>query len=226
MLARYACCVAAVVPILAPHLGAQQRRAAIRVAPVIVQPLAPFDLYVPTGHGGSALAHLPLSTRPLRVWIGAEYVRFGATTRRRPYGGPTSPTRFSLTTGSRMLTLTSGLGLCACNDSWSATLDAGAGLAHVTNSSAVSGIYDIDPFARGAVFTDMTWALVGGGAIARRVGGGAWSFDLSIRYGRVGPTRYVRDSFLPVGTISGVYLKPARTQNSMVTIGLGVSVAL
>lgn len=206
---------------------AQQRGIVIRVAPIVVHPLAPFDLYVPDGFGGSAVAYLPLRASPLRIWLGADYIKFGATTRLRPYGTPTSPTRFSLTTGSRMLALTSGLGICACNDSWSAAVDAGAGLAQVTNTSAVSGIYDIDPFARGAVFTDMTWALVAGGSIARRLGGrtGALSLDLSVRYEHLGPTRYVRDGFLPVGVISGVYLKPARTQNSMVTMGVGMSIA-
>jgi len=195
------------------------------LGPSYVTPLGQLGTYVGGGGGAGGSVQVPLG-RGVALDVTADYFAAGPTTEQRRWGGPQSPYTVTITTGTRAFAVGAGPAASLSRGPVRATLHVGAGVAHVTNSSAVSDLYDLDPFARATTHTDLTWVAAVGGGLGVRIGRGhapLW-LELSTRWLEMGRTGIVREDHLLVGQISGVYLYPTPTQTRFLLTRLAVAI--
>lgn len=205
---------------------AAQRGMAVSAGPSWVVPAGRIGTYVASGSGVGASARIPWRHRGLVLRIDFDYLDAGPTTRTRPWGGATSPYTVTIVTGTRAFALSAGPEIGGSRGPFRLGLAAGAGAAPVSNASAVSGLYDLDPFARAATHTGVTWLLSAGAVAGVRLGGGRTpvGLELSVRWLGMGRTGIVREDHLPVGLISGVYLYPTPTQTRFLITRAAVTI--
>ncbi len=196
----------AILTILAGPLGGQEPGLHVGAGAEYARPSGSLGWYVGDGYGAGAHAVLRGHGRRVGLRLGADYVRFPATTRARPYL-VSSPALIA--TGSGIFTATAGPLVHVTAGRVRASVAAGAGFARVTTTGSVS-VGSLPRLNRSTSFDDLTYAVAGDGAVAmclHRAPAPLW-LELSARYVRLGPSRWVREGNLPVGTISGVYLNP------------------
>jgi hypothetical protein len=213
------------VAIAAPRLTAQDVHARVGAGPVVARPLGALDQYLSSAYGAGAFVELGPADRVLVLKIDASFIRFAPTTSPRPFRG-LQPV--FITTGSQIFAVIAGPELRVGLGRVRLTATAGGGIASSTNTGAVAGIGTADRFSGATTFGDLTLAYAGGAGLGLEVGGGAapvW-LDLSTRYVGTGPTRWVREGNLPVGYVSGVYLKPTQSPTRLVAFQLSVSVGV
>ena len=205
--------------------AAQQPRVQVGAGPAYAQPTGSLRSYLAGAYGAGAFVAFGREDRALRLRIDADFLRFAPTTASRPYRA-LQPV--SITTGSQLFTALAGPELWLPAGRLRLTAAAGAGFATSTNTGAVTGIAAPDRFSGATTFGDFTLAYAAGGGVGVRLGDGSapvW-LDLSTRYTSTGPTRWVREGNIPVGYISGVYLKATRSPTTMMSFRLAVSVGV
>jgi hypothetical protein len=198
------------------HLGA---------GPVLAHPTGSLDRYLSNAYGAGGFVEFGPAARALALRIDGDFVRFAPTTSARPYRG-LQPV--FITTGSQLFTAVAGPALRVRLGRVRLSATVGGGIASCTNTGAVTGIATADRFSGATSFGDLTLAYAGGAGLGIQVGGGAapvW-LDLSTRYVGTGPTRWVREGNIPVGYISGVYLKPTWSPATLIAYQLSVSVGI
>jgi len=210
--------VAAGMPVRAQsslHVGA---------GPSFAWPTGSLSRYLGTGYGVGALLQFA-PNRSLHLRADAAFLRFAPTTASRPFrrGQPVD-----ITTGSQVLMAVAGpeAGFALGRVRISARV--AAGFATSTNTGAVTGIAAADRFSGATTFQDLTLAYQAGGAVGVRLGDGiapVW-LDLGTEFTGTGPSRWVREGNLPVGTISGVYLKPTMSPTTMIGARLALTVGI
>ena len=191
-----------------------------------VVPVGTLGSYVGPGVGVGAAIRVPFGRSAFAISVGADYLDAGPTTDTRQWGGPTSPYSVTIATGTRVFALGAGPEADVERGPLRVGIGAGAGVAHVTNTSAVSGLYDLDPFARGTAHSGVTWMLSAGADARVRVAGNRTPvrLELSLRWLGMGPTGIVREDHLPVGQISGAYLYPTPTETRFLVARAGVAI--
>ena len=133
-----------------------------------------------------------------------------------------------ITTGSEIFTVIAGPELRVGLGRLRLAATAGGGIVSSTNPGAVTGIAAPDRFSGATTFGDLTLAYAGRAGLGLRLGSGVtpvW-LDLSTRYLGTGSTRWVREGNIPVGYVSGVYLKPTRSPTELVEYQLAVSIGV
>jgi len=225
LVVRRSVLVPAAAALLAGPAAAQEGRLLVGAGPLYARATGSLERYVAGAAGVSGFVAFGPAARTARLRIDADFLRFAPTTASRPYRG-LQPV--DITTGSQIFTAVAGpeLGVPVGPVRLAAT--AGVGLATSTNTGAVTGIATPDRFSGATTFGDLTLAYAGGGSLGLELRGGrtpVW-LDLSARYLGTGPTRWVREGNLPVGYISGVYLKPTRSPTTLVAYGVAVSVGV
>ena len=205
---------------------AAQSRIDFSVGVERVVPVGTLGSYVGPGVGVGAAARVPLGRSAFAISVGVDYLDAGPTTDTRQWGGPTSPYSVTIATGTRVFALGAGPEADVERGPLRVGIGAGAGVAHVTNTSAVSGLYDLDPFARATAHSSVTWMLSAGADARVRVAGSRTPvrLELSLRWLGMGPTGIVREDHLPVGQISGVYLYPTPTETRFLVARAGVAI--
>jgi hypothetical protein len=209
----------------ASPLAAQEARTQFGVGPMFARPLGSLGQYMASAYGAGGFVQFGSASQALVVRVDGDFVRFAPTTSARPFRG-LEPV--FITTGSQIFTVLAGPELRLGIGRVRLTATAGGGIASSTNTGAVSGIASPDRFSGATTFGDLTLAYAGGAGIGLRLGGVAmpvW-LDFSTRYMGTGPTRWVREGNIPVGYISGVYLKPTKSPTSLVAYQLSVSVGV
>ena len=165
------------------------------------------------------------AAQALAIRIDGSFLRFAPTTSARPYRGGQP---VFITTGTQIFTVLAGPELRVGLGRVRLSAAAGGGIASSTNTGAVTGIAAPDRFSGATTFGDLTLAFSGGAGLGLRLGSGGapvW-LDLSTRYLGTGPTRWVREGNIPVGYVSGVYLKPTKSPTALVEYQLSVSVGV
>jgi len=206
-------------------LAGQEARIHVGAGPVYAQPTGSLGRYLSGAHGAGGFVEFGPATRALVLRLDGSFLRFAPTTSARPYRGAQP---VFITTGSQILTAVAGPELRVGMGRLRLSVTAGGGIASYTNTGAVTGIAAPDRFSGATTFGDLTLAYTGGAGVGLRLGGGAspvW-LDLSTRYMGTGPTRWVREGNIPVGYISGVYLKPTNSPTTLVAYQLSVSVGV
>lgn len=209
----------------ASPLAAQSPRTSVGAGPVFARPLGSLGDYLANGYGAGGFVELGRASQALAIRIDGGFLRFAPTTSARPYRG-TQPV--FITTGSQIFTVVAGPELRVGVGRWRVAATAGGGIASFTNTGAVTGIAAPDRFSGATTFGDLTLAYAGGAGLGLRLGGGGtpvW-LDLSTRYLGTGSTRWVREGNIPVGYVSGVYLKPTKSPTALVEYQLSVSVGV
>lgn len=207
-----------------PRQGLAQDPLRLSVGPTYVKPLAALGTYVGGGAGAGGSVHVPVGNR-LALTVTADYFGAGPTTQQRRWGGAQSPYSVTIATGTRVFALEAGPAAELTRGPVRAALHVGAGVAHVANSSSVSGLYDLDPFARATTHAQLTWTVAVGGGLGLRVSRGhtpLW-LELSTRWIHTGRTGIVREDHLLVGQISGVYLYPTPTDTRFLITRLAIA---
>ena len=203
-----------------------QSRVAFSLGVQRVVPVGTLGSYVGPGVGAGATVRVPMSGAAFAISINADYLEAGPTTDTRPWGGATSPYSVTIATGTRVFALGAGPAADAEHGPLRVGISVGAGVAQVTNTSAVSGLYDLDPFARATAHSSVTWMLAAGAHTRLRVAGGRTpvGVELSLRWLGMGPTGIVREDRLLVGQISGAYLYPTPTETRFLVARAGVAI--
>ncbi len=205
-MARYASLLALLATFSAGSLGGQEARVHLGAGPLYARPSGSFAWYVGDGYGAGGHVTLGGGGRRLAFRLDADYVRFAATTRARPYlaGRPAM-----IATGSTIFSATAGPRVHVTARRLRADVGAGAGFARLTTTGTVS-LGSLPSLNGSTSFENLTYALAGDGGLGvclRRGPAPLW-LELSARYLRLGPSRWLREGNLPVGTVSGLYLKP------------------
>ena len=207
-------------------LAAQTGGVHFGAGPVAAWPTGSLGTYLGTGYGGGGFVEFA-PARPLHLRLDGTFVRCAPTTASRPFRG-LQPVQ--ITTGTEVFTALAGPELRLSRGGLRVAASAGAGFASATNTGAVTGIATPDRFSGATTFGDLTWAYAAGGSAGIRVSGGGGAapvwLDLSGRFVGTGRTRWVRETNIPVGYVSGVYLKPTLSPLTMITGLLSVSLAL
>ena len=214
-----------VAVLLAGRAAAQEPGVHVGAGPAYAVPTGSLRSYLAGAYGAGAFVAFGREDRALRLRIDADFLRFAPTTASRPYRA-LQPV--SITTGSQLFTALAGPELRLPAGRLRLTAAASAGFATSTNTGAVTGIAAPDRFSGATTFGDFALAWAAGGGVGVRLGDGStpvW-LDLSTRYTSTGPTRWVREGNIPVGYISGVYLKATRSPTTMVSFRLAVSVGV
>jgi hypothetical protein len=209
----------------ASPLTGQEVRTRVGAGPVFARPLGSLEHYMSSAYGAGGFVEFGPAARALALRIDGSYVRFAPTTSARPFRGPQP---VFITTGSQIFLVVGGPELRVGLGRVRLTATAGGGIASSTNTGAVTGIAAPDRFSGATTFGDLTLAYAGGAGLGLEVHGGAapvW-LDLATRYVGTGPTRWVREGNLPVGYVSGVYLKPTKSPTRLVAFQLSVSVGV
>lgn len=209
----------------ATPLAAQDGQLRVGAGPVLGRPVGSLDPYLASGYGAAGFVEFGPASRVLALRVDAGFLRFAPTTSARPYRG-LQPV--FITTGSQLFTVVAGPVLRVGLGRLRLSATAGGGFASSTNTGAVTGIATPERFSGATTFGDLTLAYAAGGGLGVRVGRGAapvW-LDLSTRYVGTGPTRWVREGNIPVGYVSGVYLKPTNSPTTMVVYQLSVAVGV
>ena len=204
---------------------AQQPRVHVGAGAVYARPTGSLRQYLAGAYGAGGFVAFGREDRALRLRIDADFLHFAATTASRPY---TALQPVFITTGSQLFTALAGPEVRLPAGRLRLTAGVGAGFATSTNTGAVTGIAAPARFSGATSFGDLTLAYSAGGGLGARLGDGAapvW-LDLSARYVGTGPTRWVREGNIPVGYISGVYLKPTRSPTTLMSFRLAVSVGV
>jgi len=205
--------------------AAQQPRVHVGAGPAYAQPTGSLRQYLSGAYGAGGFVAFGRDGRALRLRIDADFLHFAPTTASRPYRA-LQPV--FITTGSQLFTVLAGPEVHVPAGRLRLTAVAGAGVATSTNTGAVTGIAAPDRFSGATTFGDFTLAYAAGGGLGVRLGGGpapVW-LELSTRYLSTGPTRWVREGNIPVGYISGVYLKATRSPTTMMSFRLAASVGV
>jgi len=210
---------------LARAVSAQEPRVMVGAGPVYGRATGSLSPYVGGAWGAGGFVAFGPAQRMARLRIDADYVRFVPATAARPYRAALP---VFITSGSQVFAATAGPEVRLPLGRVRVSAGAGAGFAASTNTGAVSGIGTDARFSGATAFSDLTLAYAGGGGVGLDLGGGRTSvwLDLSARYLGTGPTRWVREGNIPVGYISGVYLKPTRSPTTLVVYRLAVSVGV
>jgi hypothetical protein len=209
----------------ASPLAGQEARTHVGAGPVYAQPTGSLGRYLGNAYGIGGFVELGRPAGVLSLRIDGSFLRFAANTSARPY---LLMQPVFITTGSQIFTAVAGPELRIGIGRLRLSATAGAGIASSTNTGAVTGIATPDRFSGATSFGDLTLAYAGGAGLGLQLGGGAspvW-LDLSTRYVGTGPTRWVREGNIPVGYISGVYLKPTWSQATLIAYQLSVSVGV
>jgi len=222
---RYGVLVALAATLAARPLVAQDARTRIGVGPVVARPLGSLGQYLSSAYGAGGFVEFGPADRALVLRIDASFVRFPQRTSARPFRG-VQPV--FITTGSQIFAAVAGPELRAGLGRVRVSVSAGGGFASSTNTGAVTGIAAPDRFSGATTFGDLTLAYTGaaGLGVALREGAAPVWLDLSTRYVGTGPTRWVREGNIPVGYVSGVYLKPTQSPTRLVAFQLSVSVGV
>ncbi len=213
-----------VAMVAARAAAAQETLVDLSAGPLYARPSAALAWYVGTGYGAGAHVTITSSRRLASFRIEADYLRYPATTRSRPFrlGSPAI-----ITTGSGMFLATAGPRLSVPLGSARLEVGGGAGLARLTNTGSVS-LGSLPGLNRSTSFDDLTCAAAWGASSAVRVAGEAtpvW-LEASARRLWVCRARWLREGNLPTGTISGAYLNPTWSAASMWVYRLSVGVEL
>jgi hypothetical protein len=203
-----------------------QSRVGFSVGVERVVPVGTLGSYVGPGVGVGAAVRVPLGRSAFALSVDADYFDAGPTTDTRRWGGATSPYSVTIATGTRVFALGAGPEADVERGPLRLGVKAGAGVAHVSNTSAVSGLYDLDPFARATAHSSVTWMLAAGADARVRVAGSRTPvrLELSLRWLGTGPTGIVREDHLLVGQISGAYLYPTPTETRFLVARAGVAI--
>lgn len=203
-----------------------QTRVDVSVGVERVVPVGTIGSYVDPGVGVGAAVRVPLGRTAFALSVAADYLDAGPTTGTRQWGGPTSPYSVTIATGTRVFAFGAGPEADVERGPLRVGIGLGAGVAQVTNTSAVSGLYDLDPFARATAHSSVTWMLAAGADARLRVAGRQTPvrLELSLRWLGMGPTGMVREDHLPVGQISGAYLYPTPTETRFLVARAGVAI--
>ena len=210
---------------LARPVTAQEIGLLVGAGPAYGRATGSLGRYMGGAWGAGGFVAFGPAERTARIRIDADFVRFGPTTAARPYYGGKP---VFITSGSQLFAAVAGPELRMPLGRVRLSAAAGAGFVASTNTGAVSGIGTADRFSGATAFSDLTLAYAAGGGVGYVLGGGrtpVW-LDLSARYLGTGPTRWVREGNIPVGYISGVYLKPTRSPTTLVVYRLAVSVGV
>jgi hypothetical protein len=205
---------------------AAQNRIDFSIGVERVVPVGTLGSYVGPGVGVGAAIRVPLGGTAFALSFDADYLDAGPTTGTRRWGGPTSPYSVTIATGTRVFAFGAGPEADVERGPLRVGIGLGAGVAQVTNTSAVSGLYDLDPFARATAHSTVTWMLAAGADARVRVAGRRTPvrLELSLRWLGMGPTGTVREDHLLVGQISGAYLYPTPTETRFVVARAGVAI--
>ena len=212
------------VVVAAHPLAAQDTAVHVGAGPLVAWPTGSLSAYLATGYGVGAFVEFA-PTRALHLRLDADFVRFPPTTAGRPFRG-LQPVE--ITTGSQLFAALAGPELRLPLGAVRLSAAVGAGFATSTNSGAVTGIATPDRFSGATTFGDLTWAYAaaGGAGVQLRAGTTPVWLDFAGRFVGTGLTRWVREGNIPVGYISGVYLKPTRSPTTLLSARLSVSVGL
>jgi hypothetical protein len=205
--------------------SAQAPRVLVGAGPAVGRATRSLGQYMGGGWGAGGFVAFGSAAGPVRLRVDADYVRFAPTTAARPYRAALP---VFITSGSQLFAATAGPEVRVPLGRVRVSAGAGAGFVASTNTGAVSGIGTDARFSGATAFSDLTLAYAGGGGLGLDLGGErtpVW-LDLSARYLGTGPTRWVREGNIPVGYISGVYLKPTRSPTTVVVYRLAVSVGV
>ncbi len=208
----------------APSALAQEARVHLGVGATYLSPAGSLGDYVGGGYGVGAALILGPERRALTLRIDAEYLRYPATTRNRPYTGITPAV---ITTGSSIFAAMAGPRLRMALGRVHLSAGGSAGFARLMNTGSVS-LGPGSSLNRATTFDNLSVALGGGAGASVRLGGGEAPvrLELSSRYLWIGPSKWLREGNLPVGTISGVYLNPTWSAAGMWVYRLAISVGL
>ena len=210
---------------LARATPAQETRLLVGAGPAYGRATGALGRYMGGAWGAGGFVAFGPAERTARIRIDADFVRFAPTTAARPYraGQPVF-----ITSGSQLFAAIAGPEVRLPLGRVRVSAAAGAGFVTSTNTGAVTGIGTADRFSGATAFSDLTLAYAGGGGLGLDLGGArtpVW-LDLSARYLGTGPTRWVREGNIPVGYISGAYLKPTRSPTTLVVYRLAASVGI
>jgi hypothetical protein len=215
----------AAAALLAGSVSAQETRLLVGAGPGYARATGSLAQYMRGAWGLGGYVAFGPAARTASLRIDADFLRFTPTTAGRPYRG-LQPV--FITSGSQIFTAVAGPELRLPLGRVRLSATAGAGFATSTNTGAVTGIATPERFSGATTFGDLTLAYAGGGGLGMALGGErmpVW-LDLSARYLGTGPTRWVREGNIPVGYISGVYLKPTRSPTTLVAYRIAVSVGV
>jgi hypothetical protein len=221
---RIAFLVATMAALSQASLGAQEPRVHVGAGAVYARPAGSLGSYIGDAYGAGGWVELGGRGRRLSVRLDADYLHFAPTIRAFPHRGTTPAV---IATGSRIFLFTAGPQVQARLRRVRLAAAAGAGFARLTTTGSVS-LGSLAGLNRSTTFDDLTYAFSGTGGVAVCLGGpGAplW-LALAARYTRIGPSRWVREGNLPVGTISGVYLNPTWSTSAQWIYRLGLSLGV
>jgi len=205
--------------------SAQEPRVEVGAGPVYARPTGSLGRYLSGTPGLGGFVVLGSGRRAVGWRLDGTFLHFSPNTADRPFRGPQP---ISITTGSQLFAATGGPELRLRLGRLRLSAGAGAGLATSTNTGAVTGIAAQPRFSGASTFDAVTFAYTARAGVGVIVGGRALPLrlELSTRYLNAGPTRWVREGNLPVGYISGVYVKPTTSPTTLLVYQLSVSVGV
>ncbi len=188
-------------------------------------PVATMSGYLGQGQGLAASLWAIRSGSPLRLSGDAEYLRFGDHTVLRPYNG-TGPA-VAITSAADILLLGLGPGVAVRVGRLEGGLHAGTGAAYA-RSAARTAIGTSPQNQRGNTYTTLTWQVQGGASAAVRLAAGPRAARLALagRIVHLGTTKFLRETNLPIGVISGLYANPTPYAPTFAVVALTLSAPL
>lgn len=197
---------------------------------VLAVPVGEFADYVGLGGGVRGFGILYLDDQgTFGLRLDASWIVYGSTTVRRQLS-PTIPfVDVDVTTENGIGSFGLGPHVMLGHGTVRPYLRGSVGLSYFATTTSVEGTRDTEPFASSTNFDDTTFALIGGGGlrvVVAEARSHPISLDVGATYMRHGETEYLREGGLRETPGGGVEIEAIRSETSLATFHLGVTVGI
>ena len=205
-------------------------RAFASVYLMAAQPLGEFNDYIDWGGGiGGALLYSFDRQGAIGLRLDAAYLIYGHETKRVPLSPSLGRIRVDVNTSNNILVLGLGPQVMLPTGSIRPYLNGTVGMSYFFTQSSVEGSADFEPFASSTNFDDAIFAWTAGGGLyipLRKRQRHSLSLDIGAQYHANGEARYLREGSIQEDGTGEIYFEPIRSQTSLLTYRLGVTIGL